>query len=84
MRDYKYEAAATLDYEAARANASLLLASNNTLPCPARSFNHSQHQHTFVTEVNGATNYFPVCNLLTFPKFIKDIMHISFYFRCCL
>ncbi|XP_050703165.1 organic cation transporter protein-like [Eriocheir sinensis] len=50
MRDYRYEAAATLGYEATLANASLLLASNDTLACPTRSFNHSQHQHTFVTE----------------------------------
>ena len=51
MRDYNYEAAAALGYEAAMANASLLLTTNDTLACPARSFNHSQHRHTFVTEV---------------------------------
>lgn len=76
MRDYRYEAAATLGYEAALANASLLLASNDKLACPARSFNHSQHQHTFVTEVNGISNYSTVCSLLTFPKCLKLIMQI--------
>ncbi|XP_050709917.1 organic cation transporter protein-like [Eriocheir sinensis] len=50
MRDYNYEAAAALSYEGAMANASLLLASNDTLACPSRSFNYSQHPDTFVTE----------------------------------
>lgn len=52
MWDYNYEAAVKLGYEGALANASLLMVSNDTLACPVRSFNHSQQEHTFVTEVN--------------------------------
>lgn len=76
MRDYRYEAAATLGYAAAQANASLLLASNGTLACPARRFNHSQHRHTFVTEVNGTSKCSPVCKLQILPKCIKVIMQV--------
>lgn len=60
MRDYQYEEAAALGYEGAMANISMLLISNGTLGCPARSFNLSQHQHTFVTEV-GVVGYVVLC-----------------------
>ncbi|MPC56406.1 hypothetical protein E2C01_050366 [Portunus trituberculatus] len=55
MRDYDYNAAAALGYEAAMANLSVAVTDTQAvIACPARTFNHSQHAATTVTEKRPA------------------------------
>lgn len=51
MYDYNYTAAVDMGYEAALANSSALVISDDVVSCLTRDFNHSQYESTVVTEV---------------------------------